>query len=49
MKRLCPAARLLSLELAADKATESYQRTRSHRARERMRAARTAAVKAGRK
>lgn len=44
--RPCPAARLLALELAADKAVESYRRTRSRRAYERMRLARIAAMRA---
>lgn len=47
-RKACPAARLLALELAADIATERYQRTRSQRARVAMLAARTAAVDAAR-
>lgn len=43
-RRPCPAARLIIAELAADLATESWQRTRSHRAFVRMQAARTLAL-----
>jgi hypothetical protein len=46
MKCRCPAAILIALELAADLATESWRKTRSHRAFVRMREARTKALKA---
>jgi hypothetical protein len=47
-RRRCPAARLLAAELAADIAQERFNRTRSHRARFDLIAARAAAVKAAR-
>ncbi len=48
MTRRCPAAIAILLELERDKAIESYRRTRSARAYERMRRATTAAL-AGRR
>lgn len=45
MKRMCPAALLIALDLAADIAAERYARTRSHRARVAMVAARAAALR----
>lgn len=45
MKRKCQAAIEMNRELEADKATESYHRTRSHRAYERMRVKRIEALK----
>ena len=47
-RRGCPAAHIIALELAADIAVESWQRTRSHRAYVRMQAARTTALRAAR-
>ena len=46
--RRCPAARLILAELQADKAQARYNRTRSHRARFDLIAARAAAVAAAR-
>lgn len=47
-RRRCPAARLLAAEPAADIAQERFNRTRSHKARVDLIAARAAAVKAAR-
>lgn len=48
MKRLCPAARSIALELAVDIAERAYKRTRSQRWLYRMQVARAAAL-AGRR
>lgn len=48
-KRRCPAALLILAELEADKAERWFKRTRSHRAKAAMDAARTAALRLGRR
>jgi len=47
-RRRCPAARLLAAELAADIAQARYDRTRSHKARVDLVAARATAIAAAR-
>ena len=44
-RRRCPAARLIAAELAADMAQRRYDRTRSHRARAALEAARLACLR----
>ena len=43
-RRPCPAARLIAAELAADMALARYTRTRSHRAKAALEAARLACL-----
>lgn len=45
-RRRCPAAKLILAELQADKMQERFNRTRSHKARVDLVAARTAAIAA---
>lgn len=47
-RRQCPAARIIEAELAVDRALARYTRTRSDDARIALKAARTAAMRAGR-
>jgi len=47
-RRRCPAAKLILAELQADKMQERFNRTRSHKARVDLVAARAAAVSAAR-
>ena len=44
-RRSCPAARLIAAELEADKAQRRYDRTRSHKAKAALYAARFACLK----
>ena len=44
-RRPCPAARLIAAELAADMALARYTRTRSHRAKAALEAARLACLR----
>ncbi len=44
-RRPCPAARMIAAELAADIAQRRYDRTRSHRAKAALEAARLACLR----
>ena len=47
-RRPCPAARMIAAELEADKAQRRYDRTRSHKAKAALEAARLACLRAWR-